>query len=354
MDIYPQDLGLRRQVTLIQMRTRGSAWNSSSAANAEPPSPYRGTLGRIWAKGLPLTPDESAATLPAAAPHTLSWMYGAGVSTGTGLLFLPVLLTFLGTSLESAVAWAGYTAVTSVGVLALPRWAFHRLHRKPVTLKEIDRLLAAQDTSILTGSEKLKAVLDIAEAAVLRGRIQPRPKQYRSVIDPLERDYLELVRAVIQLPPQDAVAENEIREALQAISRTLTDLPPAGAVLTADDPVILGEQAQKLAEKASRERDPVIAASLERRAETMAGLAETVVQAQQLMRRNQALRLEIADQMRALRFSLTASALGQRQESSVLATLAARTQRVAQEAVAVSAARAEVENLLHLGASTSG
>jgi len=56
---------------------------------------------------------------------------------------------------------------------------------------------------------------------------------------------------------------------------------------------------------------------------------------------------KLADQISALRTSLSASALGHDQTGHELASLAAHIQQVAREADAITAARIEVDTLLH-------
>ncbi len=90
----------------------------------------------------------------------------------------------------------------------------------------------------------------------------------------------------------------------------------------------------------------MIAASLHRRTEALQGQIETMSRVKIIMRRNMALRDELADQIGALRTSLTAAALDQDGGGPELALLAASIRRVASEANAVTAARVEVDTLL--------
>jgi hypothetical protein len=125
-------------------------------------------------------------------------------------------------------------------------------------------------------------------------------------------------------------------------------LPTQGPEAVSDNPVALKDEAARLTQDAQAEPDSVIAASLWRRAESLTRRAETAARTLTLLRRNQALRAEVAEQIDALRTSLTAFQVGGRQSAHELADLAASIHRVAQEANAITTARAEIDTLLSL------
>lgn len=192
-----------------------------------------------------------------------------------------------------------------------------------------------------------------------------------SVQDPLVRAFLKLVRTVIAVPATSgASAEQEIRSAVAALAIAIASLPPPEAVsvgpdrtalrerleegvdlspssLSADDdPTALQTEASHLRRRVPTEADPVIRASLERRAESLERRAETAARTQMLLRRNQALRDEVAEQIGVLRTNLTAFSVGGKQSAPDFAGLAARIQRVTVEANAITEARAEIDTLL--------
>jgi len=167
--------------------------------------------------------------------------------------------------------------------------------------------------------------------------------------DPLLGLYLELVWAAIHLAPLaagQAETERNAREAIRALGGAIEALPPRTLDGVSDDRAKLQAIAAGLAADAPLESDPVVAASLHRRAEALRGQAETVARVRVLLRRNEALRAELSDQIGALRTSLAAASLGGGDGGPELAGLAARIRRVASEANAVTAARVEVDALL--------
>lgn len=169
-----------------------------------------------------------------------------------------------------------------------------------------------------------------------------------SVEDPLQGKYLDLVQTALLLaPPSEAAVAQTVRAAIHALGTAIEGLPRHASSLLTDNPGVLHAEADRLATQARTEPDAVIAASLERRADSYAHRAETVVRAQTLLRRNEALRDEMADQTDALRTSLIASGITQEIEGAGLGDLAANVQRIATEVNALSAARAEVEDALH-------
>jgi len=167
--------------------------------------------------------------------------------------------------------------------------------------------------------------------------------------DPLLGMYLDLVGATMNtapLRPSQAETERNAREAIRALGGAIETLPPRTLDGVTDSHAKLEATAARLAAEAKGEPDPVVAASLHRRAEALRGQAETVARVEVLLRRNLALREELADQVGALRTSLAAAALGGDDTGPELAGLAARIRRVASEANAVTAARVEVDALL--------
>ncbi len=164
--------------------------------------------------------------------------------------------------------------------------------------------------------------------------------------DALRQHYLDLALSVIALPDtKDETANREVRDAITALATAVEALPPEQSVVS-DDPPSLRAEAQAQIENAQGEADPVIAASLRRRAESLLRRADTAAKTLLLLRRNRALRDEVNEQIKALRTSLTALQIGGRQSAPELPGLAASIHRVALEANAVTVARAEVDTLL--------
>ena len=167
--------------------------------------------------------------------------------------------------------------------------------------------------------------------------------------DPLLRRYWDLVRTALTLPQSDGLGadgERSVREALRALGGAIENLPVRALDGLPGDTGDLRGAATRMEADAQGEADVVVAASLGRRAEALRRQAETLARVAVILRRNAALRDELADQMGALRTSLSASALGQDAGGLELAGLAAHIRQVAREADAVTAARVEVDTLL--------
>jgi len=165
--------------------------------------------------------------------------------------------------------------------------------------------------------------------------------------DPLFGKYLVLVASIIRSSASpDEDSQREISGALQALGNTIPSLPSDDSNVVTDDPLALRTEADTLTQEAKSEGDAVIAASLLRRAESLFRRADTASRTLLLLRRNQALRTEIMEQIDALYTSLTAFSIGGRLSAPELSGLAARIQSVAHEANAITAARAEVDTLI--------
>jgi len=188
------------------------------------------------------------------------------------------------------------------------------------------------------------ARLTEAEITLLQNRLLQK-----GCDDPLLGMYLDLVRAAMHLAPlttSQTDTERSAREAIRALGGAIETLPPQTLDGVPDSHAKLEATAARLAAEAEGEPDPVVAASLHRRVEALRGQAETAARVNVLLRRNLALREELADQIGALRTSLAAAALGGDDSGPELAVLAARIRRVASEANSVTAARVEVDALL--------
>jgi hypothetical protein len=165
--------------------------------------------------------------------------------------------------------------------------------------------------------------------------------------EPLRRSYLELVILAVGTDEiGDAEAERSVREAIQALGVSIGQIPAADPHEAADDPQELLQESLRLRAAAGAEADEVVASSLRRRAEAVSRQAEIAGRTATLLRRNEALRQEIAVQINALRTSLTAFRVGGQQSAGELTDVAASIQNVAREACAITQAREEMDHLL--------
>jgi hypothetical protein len=166
--------------------------------------------------------------------------------------------------------------------------------------------------------------------------------------DSLSRSYLELVISAIDTPcDRDSETEQSVREALLALATSMANLPAPSARDTQETPAALQAEAGKLSADADRETDAVVTSSLRRRAEALLRQAEIAGQTSLLLRRNEALRLEVAGQIAALQTSLTALRVGGSQAVYELAGVAASIQQVALEAGALTQARSEIGDIVN-------
>lgn len=189
-------------------------------------------------------------------------------------------------------------------------------------------------------------------------REQPRqdtpltPSQMQGMIaqarDPLEREYLGAVLAAMMLPPvSEATAETQVREAIRALGAAIEQLPPPGGAPPSAPR--LTNMAAALWDEAEREADPVVAATLRRRAETRERQAQTTTLIETLGRRNAALRQELSDQIDSLQTSLAAFRLAGVWSVGEMAEVSAGIQWVALKANALAAARLEMDDALQTG-----
>ena len=310
MEIYPEDLGPRqcRQVLEDRLLRGGHGWAEPSAALTVLPS------GRVL---LPNRRETIPTWLWVIWDSTAAWTVG-GIfgSVWWGAFCLIASLGFLwwrrrgGPAQTAPAAWRGFAAWR--GVTAPPTGTYARLSEPEISL--------LHNGLRRKGNED--ALLDL---------------------------YLEMIWSAMHLSPLPAGqpdTEKNAREAIRALGGAIEALPPRPLDGVPADYAGLQAMAASLAADAPLESDPVVAASLHRRAEALRGQAETVARVRVLLRRNEALRAELSDQIGALRTSLAAASLGGGDGGPELAGLAARIHRVASEANAVTAARVEVDALL--------
>lgn len=309
MEIYPQDLGLRRQTALVRRRgamASGMQTASTSALNFDlPPHRPLGPLGRFWMHGVDADPQAKQATLEANRPGIVGFVGGfCGGSTG---FFLPALLIGLtGHEPVVGIVMAALGTVFCGLGLTLPGTWLRGVHRKPVTGEEFDALKAAAGD------------------------------------DALETSYVRLAREMAAQNVADNAGKS-LREALRALGEAIDALPHVPAADA--DTNALRLDADRARAEAGREPDAVAAASLRRRADALDRSARAASQSEALRRRAAVLRDELLAQTESLRLGL-AAARPDSGEVAGLAALAESVRAVADEAAGVAAARAELDAAL--------
>ncbi len=299
MEIYPEDLGPRQCGQVMEHRLWCVGTDGASQAAAPTVLPF----GRVQ-----ILPKRKLAPV---------WQYLVGSLVATWLV-------------EGLFHFSFWGALLFCVIIALLRWQVRANLPMQKDLAEPHKGTYARLT---------EAEISLLQNALLQ----------KGCDDPLLGMYLELVWAVMHLAPLatgQAETERNAREAIRALGGAIEALPSQTLDGVPDSHAKLRAAAARLASEATGETDPVVAASLGRRAEALRGQAETVARVRVLLRRNLALREELADQIGALRTSLAAADLGGDDSGPELAGLAARIRRVASEANAVTAARVEVDALL--------
>ena len=305
MDIYPEDLGPRhcRQVLEDRLLYVGGATRASA--------PSVSPSGRVQAT---------------AKPEQVSVRNAIGGCFGLLAVWLVIYGLF-----QNASVW---TVLTVVIIFLVWR---QRSGKRADTSAPVQQ--GSTESQASTYAHLTEPEITRLQNALLR----------KGNDGPLLGMYLELVWGAMHLDPLatgQAETERSVREAIRALGGAIESLPPQTLDGVPDSDASLQAVAARLASEATGETDPVVAASLGRRVEALRGQAETVARVRVLLRRNLALREELADQIGALRTSLAAAALSGDDSGPELAGLAARIRRVASEANAVTAARVEVDALL--------
>ncbi len=304
MEIYPEDLGPRQCGQVLEHRM----W--SVGTDGAGPAPTVLPFGRVQTQS---------------RPNAFAWHYPIGSFLAAGVTSATFHISF----------WVAFLFCIIIALL----WRQGR-RGEAQALPSVQRGFAEPKTATY-------AALTEPEIAVLQNNLLRKGGD-----DPLLGLYLDLVWAAMSLAPlpaEQAETERHAREAIRALGGAIETLPPRTLDGVPDSFAKLQATATRLAAEAPDEPDPVIAASLTRRAEALRDQAETVARVKVLLRRNGALREELADQIGALRTSLAAAALGGDGSGpglAGLAALAARIRRVVLEADAVTAARVEVDTLL--------
>ncbi len=161
--------------------------------------------------------------------------------------------------------------------------------------------------------------------------------------DPLRLEYLGLLSALVSGQSTQETSETaSIRAAVRDISLGIAALPgqPTSDLLL--DAGTLNREAACLGAEASGERDPVVAASLHRQAQARRQRAEAVGRSAALARRNDTLRREMLEHVKALKTLWGAAALEDGGGNYDMTALVENIKQVASEAKSLVEARQEL------------
>lgn len=161
--------------------------------------------------------------------------------------------------------------------------------------------------------------------------------------DPLRLEYLGLLSALVSgRATQETSEAASIRAAVRDISLGIAALPGQPPIDLLLDAGTLNTEAARLSAEAAGERDPVVAASLQRQADARRQRAEAVGRSAALARRNDTLRREMTEHVRALKTLCGAAALEDGGGNYDMTALVENIKQVAGEAKSLVEARQEL------------
>lgn len=332
MELLPDDLGMRRRMTVALLRA-GSAATQQVGPNSSAVAAQAVTQAESLRSGYSTSTgsSDSAPRKTSTGPYSRFLMRTAGLpeSAGQGLLgsmsgtiggiaggigggfgggfMIPALIMLMVGKLAVGIPFFLIGLLGLIIGFVLPALLLRDWARKPVTASELKALAEAQAGDIL------------------------------------EVSYLELGRDLLMNPPQDEIAEQRLKDTYQALGEAIDRLPPPGSVV-ADIPALHIELAE-VQKALEAETDPVIRESRERRAVTIEQTIRSAERAERNNRRVAALREELTSQVRALRLGFSDRSES-RQDTATLDTLAESVRRIQTEADALSDARAELDATL--------
>jgi hypothetical protein len=177
-----------------------------------------------------------------------------------------------------------------------------------------------------------------------RKPIQPEEAEVwlaMNIEDPLEKEFLRLVRDALAQPITSPTIEKNLREGIRALADAIDQVPRV-AMPGADDDAIrrsIAEVEMQMAE----ETDPVIIESQARRISALTQSLRNLQRNARISRRADALREELMAQIGALRLGLSSLDTEAGENLPGLTSLADSVRRVAAEAGALADAREELD-----------
>jgi hypothetical protein len=330
MQLTPHDLGTKWHIAVVRYRALGTARLHTP--------PQIGRLGRLWAQGLNLSEEITAATLPMVADSTMPLVNGLGtaivlVTTAILLITQPSLLGVA--ALLTAALFGLYACI-----FLLPRRKFHALHNAPLRWDELEAM-KGRDRKAGEGRIELSNRPLMRLFQSIRGT-GTKPKE-----EELERVFLGMVQDALPLSNLSPTAETEVKRVIRALGEGIAAVPAIEA--DAEDVADVLADAEMLAARATREGDKIVADSLLRQADANVSRARAMENNRRLARRTRILREELTSQVRAVRSLLPhlgSDAATASTDFGRFATLSADVQGIANEAASVADAREELAQAL--------
>ncbi|MFM7323241.1 MAG: hypothetical protein ACKO5K_17225 [Armatimonadota bacterium] len=295
MNLRPSDLGpaLHRELLLKRARAKGDG------------RPAMG-LRKAWTR---MAEHPESVTDAAGDVAGRSAAKVVSLSLAAGVLLFAIDPRGVAVLPGASLAVAGTSAVLALGLGILPRRAARRAIEAEVTRKEIEALLRRRVRQRTGRTDSIESFVDamgsdgagsaakdlLADAlASLFGAKAPRPAPAQR--SP-EEAFLELARDVIAGgSPRDPEG---VRDTVATLGKALAAIPHLEPPsVEAGDLVV---EAQVLLRRSAAESDPVVEASLVRRARALLDRSAAVERAAALAKRTQALRGELLARIDGLR-----------------------------------------------------
>jgi hypothetical protein len=304
MALLPADLGARWMLLVLRKRLmQSNIQNAALPPFSVPKEGSRTPLRRWMMHKADIAPELENAVYHLMRPMMRGFI-GGFIGGGTGFL-APAILGFVfhqpGLAIPMLLGWVAFA---SIGLFA-PRHLIAKYCNTPLSADEVEMLR-------------------------------------KETADPLELAYLDLVREATTQNLDATDTAGDLREAIRTLGEALTTLPQNSSPLPEDATALLRE-AHEARQKAGAESDPIVAASLLRRAEAQERSAQTIERSHQILRRAATLREELAAQTEALRLSVVAASRGEQVNVREVAQLAEAVQAVGKEADNIATARAELD-----------
>jgi hypothetical protein len=307
MQILPEDLGVRRCVGVVRMRMKTTpvttpfpdAATVSDAVGKARLNP----LYRFWTRGVNL-PDAARAHIMQGAGGIIGGSLGGFCGGSSGFLVGGVAAASSNEPIAGAVMLTLWLGMWTTG-FNMPGWVVRSACRKPIQTEEVETWLN------------------------------------QNIEDPLEKEFLRLVRDALAQPVASPTIEKNLRDGIRALADAIDQVPRSSRLIP--NGISYREEITEVRTLLESETDPVIIESHQRRIAALEQSVRNLERNSRIARRADALRDELMAQIGALRLGL--SSLGTEAGDNLpgLTSLADSVRRVAAEAGALADAREELD-----------
>lgn len=324
MQLLPEDLGQWRLIALAHLRMTmygpggriarrhiAPAYQMNLLTVASPQggsgdAHKLGFWGRLYTNGLGLSPDVANAVFDAIKPAVGGIVGGTvgGLGGGFGVNGVMMLASGQPTVQIIGSIFATVGAIGVAGGLLAPRFMLKKIVKAPLSVAEISYLIeCAGDNQLM-------------------------------------KDYLTLAQEAMQRTNLTLEGEKNLREAIRALGELIDRVPDS--LLAAQDANKLRVDIADVEAEISREIDPIVLASLQRRLTAQESSLKSVERANVISRRSRALREEISAQIESVRLGMASLQDGSQETGANFGQIADSVRRVAAEAGSLADARTEL------------